>query len=469
LFQGDTGNTIDEYNPTAGTITPKGSLNFHASSSSLLANGKILVLSESAAGVYDPDAVPPAPDFTAFDETSVPGSNALKRDGQSATELSGDKKILVAGGMNAQNLFQGAALFNPARIWSDKDDYLPGDDVILSGSGWKANENVYLYAVDDTTEAWTYGTTVAANATGGFVVDPLFVVQLVQQGAHFSVSAVGAQSAMQAEVKFTDANLGTVTVAPSPNPTSGTIPAGGTATYLVTVTFTGNNTTCNTTLSINNQATALPTGATVTWNGTSLNTVVLQGANNNSPQTATLQITTTGATTPNTSNFTVNASAGSGCQGGAANSPTAQLVVFGAANKLAFSQGPSNTASGASITPAVTVQVLDSGGRLVANSSASIAMAIGTNPSSGTLSGTTPVSAVNGTATFNNLSIDKAGTGYTLQATSTGLTSATSKAFNITAGAATKLAITSVNGGSNPTAGTPFSVVAIARCKWESG
>src|SRR5205823_13024736 len=101
-----------------------------------LANGKLLVLSTGVAGLYDPDAVPPAPDFTAFDETSVAGSTALKRSGQSATQLSGDKKIFVAGGKNAQNLFQGAALFNPAKIWTDKDDYVPDETVILSGSGW---------------------------------------------------------------------------------------------------------------------------------------------------------------------------------------------------------------------------------------------------------------------------------------------------------------------------------------------
>src|SRR5947207_14913399 len=44
LFQGDTGNTIDEFNPGTGTITPNGSLDLHASSSSLLANGKVLGL-----------------------------------------------------------------------------------------------------------------------------------------------------------------------------------------------------------------------------------------------------------------------------------------------------------------------------------------------------------------------------------------------------------------------------------------
>jgi hypothetical protein len=40
---------------------------------------------------------------------------------------------------------------------------------------------------------------------------------------------------------------------------------------------------------------------------------------------------------------------------------------------------------------------------------------------------------VNGVATFSNLSIDRVGTGYTLAASSTGLTGATSSGFNITA------------------------------------
>src|SRR5205085_3434722 len=47
---------------------------------------------------------------------------------------------------------------------------------------------------------------------------------------------------------------------------------------------------------------------------------------------------------------------------------------------------------------------------------------------------------LNGVATFSDLSIDKAGTGYTLSASSTGLTGATSNTFNISAGSANKLA-----------------------------
>src|SRR5439155_9476646 len=168
LFQGDTGNSIDEYDPTSDTITPKGSLDFHASSSSLLANGKVLVLGTDVAGLYNPDAAPPIPDFTAFDETSVPGSGILPRSVQSAVTLPGDKKILIAGGVDGNNLFLGQALFNPAKIWTDKDDYQPDEPVILSGSGWKSSENIYLYAVDNETEQLTYEMTVLADENRGF-------------------------------------------------------------------------------------------------------------------------------------------------------------------------------------------------------------------------------------------------------------------------------------------------------------
>ena len=115
-------------------------------------------------------------------------------------------------------------------------------------------------------------------------------------------------------------------------------------------------------------------------------------------------------------------------------------ITPGTATQLVFSSQPSNTAAGSSITPAVTVQVEDANNNVVTTSTAAVAMAIGTNPSGGTLSGTTSVNAVNGIATFSNLSINKTGTGYALAASSTGLTGATSNAFNITPGTASKLA-----------------------------
>ncbi len=237
LFQGDTGNSIDEFNPTAGTITPKGSLDFHASSSTLLANGKVLVLGTDVSGLYNPDAVPPAPDFTAFDETSVPHSGILPRSGQSAVTLPGDKKILITGGVDGNNQLLGQALFNPAKIWTDKDDYQPDDPVILSGSGWKANENIYLYAVDNETEQWTYEMTTPADANGEFILSPYFIVELRHLGVQFHVTALGAQSTMQADVHFTDA--GNLTYSPSSQ--SFTIAAGSSNSFSQSVIDPKNN------------------------------------------------------------------------------------------------------------------------------------------------------------------------------------------------------------------------------------
>jgi hypothetical protein len=107
-------------------------------------------------------------------------------------------------------------------------------------------------------------------------------------------------------------------------------------------------------------------------------------------------------------------------------------ATTGTASKLAFTVQPSNTASGASIAPAVVVSIEDAHGNVVTSATNSVTIAISTNPASGTLSGTTTVAAVAGVATFSNLSIKNAGTGYILGASATGLASATSSAFNIT-------------------------------------
>ena len=107
--------------------------------------------------------------------------------------------------------------------------------------------------------------------------------------------------------------------------------------------------------------------------------------------------------------------------------------------KLVFSQQPSSTQAGQSITPAVEIQVLDQSDNLATGYSGNVTIAIGTNPGTATLEGTTTKAAVNGVVTFNDLKISKSGIGYTLQVTATNLTPATSNAFDITAGPATKL------------------------------
>src|SRR5439155_1629593 len=119
-------------------------------------------------------------------------------------------------------------------------------------------------------------------------------------------------------------------------------------------------------------------------------------------------------------------------------------IGVGPAAKLLFTAQPSNAAAGPANTPPVQVAVQDAQGNTVTTATTSITVAIGTNPASGTLSDTTTVAAVNGVATFANLSINNPGTGYTLTASATVLTGATTSAFNISSsvGTAAKLAFT---------------------------
>jgi len=118
-------------------------------------------------------------------------------------------------------------------------------------------------------------------------------------------------------------------------------------------------------------------------------------------------------------------------------------VTVTTATAVAFSGQPSTVAALMAIAPAVTVQLKDSVGTPVSTAGISVTIAIGANPGGGTLSGTaTAVTNASGVATFAGLAINKVGVGYTLTATSSGMTSATSSTFAVTFGTATQLAVT---------------------------
>src|SRR5207244_826228 len=128
-------------------------------------------------------------------------------------------------------------------------------------------------------------------------------------------------------------------------------------------------------------------------------------------------------------------------------------VTAAAADTLARLVQPSNVAAGVHITPALQVEVRDQFGNRVTAATAGITLAIGTNPSGGALT-VTSRNAVNGVATFDDASIDKAGSGYTLVASSGGLGPVTSSPFNVSAAAATSIA-PSAGSSQTGTAGTP--------------
>ena len=117
-------------------------------------------------------------------------------------------------------------------------------------------------------------------------------------------------------------------------------------------------------------------------------------------------------------------------------------VTAGAAHHLAFLTQPRNAAVGVAISPAMRVGVQDRFNNPVSAATNTITLAMGANPGGGVLAGTLSQAAAGGVASFANVSISKVGVGYTLRATATGLGSAYSSAFSITAGAPAGLRFT---------------------------
>lgn len=154
----------------------------------------------------------------------------------------------------------------------------------------------------------------------------------------------------------------------------------------------------------------------------------------NQADSFTLDADSTGLTTGTSGSFTIT--------------PDADAAVV-------FVQQPTNVQVSAVITPAITVQFQDQFGNNT-TSTAQVTLTISNNPGSANLGGTTMVAAVAGLATFNNITLDAAGTGYTLDADSGALTGATSNAFNVTT--TPTITVTAPNGGENLSVGANFNV-----------
>ena len=123
----------------------------------------------------------------------------------------------------------------------------------------------------------------------------------------------------------------------------------------------------------------------------------------------------------------------SGLAGGVS-SPFA--ITTGAAAQLRYVQQPTNAIATVAITPAVTVELTDAGGnRITSNSTNTVNLGItaASGTSSAVLTGGTAVTLASGLATFPALSIDLAGTAFTLTAGSNiGSFTKVSSTFNIT-------------------------------------
>ncbi len=225
------------------------------------------------------------------------------------------------------------------------------------------------------------------------------------------------------------------------NPINTTASSSATGAFTVTLEDAfGNPTTKGTTTTVNLSSTSAGKKFAATSGGASVTSVTLPA----NTQTVNAFYGDTVAGSP-----TITAAAT-----GLTSDTQVETITAGTGAKLVATTQPANTAAGTNFTTGVSVE--DALGNVVTTSSAPVTLAIATNPGGGTLTcATNPINASAGVSTFS-CSINKTGVGYTLTATSTGLTSVTTSSFNITPGAATQLVVTTQPAATS-TAGTNFT------------
>ena len=227
----------------------------------------------------------------------------LDREGHTITELPASNKALVVGGTDSTGaVLSSSSLLpsSPASITTDKLDYAPGTPVVVTGTGFAANETVTLTFHEDphpdTENPHTF--TVTTDANGNFT-DQQYAPEDSDVGISYVLAAVGGTSAYTAQTALHDSG-GAHIISVTLGPQTGTLTAGasGSATFLVTVTNddNGSNTA---TLSLNS---TLPTGVTGSFSPSTLNFSTA----NHSP-TSTLTFTTTAASPAGNYPFSVTA------------------------------------------------------------------------------------------------------------------------------------------------------------------
>ncbi len=120
---------------------------------------------------------------------------------------------------------------------------------------------------------------------------------------------------------------------------------------------------------------------------------------------------------------------------------TAGCTTISNATALEIVDQPSDAIAGETIAPAVTVKLVDADGAVVSGAANPVTIGIANNPAGGTLSGSLLAAPSSGIGAFDDLSIERAASGYTLTASSPGLSGAESDPFAIVPAAPQGLAV----------------------------
>jgi hypothetical protein len=179
---------------------------------------------------------------------SVPRSNVIA--GPTPTE---GYAFAAGGGSNDFEQYRFAT------IKTDKDDYAPHQQAVITGTGWKPGEQVQLLFQEDPAIHDDYVLTVTADAQGKIRHDT-WSPEEHDLGVQFYLTATGDQSGRRAQTAFTDSINVAVDNAPFVWHRTGEVP-GGFNVSGVTGTYT-----CNTQGNVGNQCTSV-TNVTITVSG----------------------------------------------------------------------------------------------------------------------------------------------------------------------------------------------------------
>jgi hypothetical protein len=129
-------------------------------------------------------------------------------------------------------------------------------------------------------------------------------------------------------------------------------------------------------------------------------------------------------------------------------------VTAGAPTQLVFVQQTAAGTAGAALAPGFTVEARDAGNNLVTTFTGAVTVGLGGGNPLALLGGTTSATAVAGVASFADLTVDLAATGYTLTASADALANATSAAFTIGAAAPATMTLIAGDAQTGPVSAT---------------